>query len=175
MLTKFMTCIFPPSYFLFLFVCVLSIYSFYSSRPPSYCVPTYLRLFFVSVLALPAKPISSRTLRHIHVYIPFRPSGLPSTPSSATFLVIKFSASSRSDNSYFHFPSFHSHSTTLPPRPHPWLLKTNGYILVTFCFLIRTQHLVTILHPLMERHVYLLAWSSHLHFPFRSCSLRSAL
>jgi hypothetical protein len=52
MLTEFMTCIFPPSYFLFLFVCVPSIYSFYSPLPPSYCVPTYLRLYSVPVLAL---------------------------------------------------------------------------------------------------------------------------
>jgi hypothetical protein len=156
--------------------CLCSFHIFFLFISSSLLLCAYLSPSIFCLSSSPsAKPISSRTLRHIHVYIPFRPSGLPSTPSSATFLVIKFSASSRSDNSYFHFPSFHSHSTTLPPRPHPWLLKTNGYILVTFCFLIRTQHLVTILHPLMERHVYLLAWSSHLHFPFRSCSLRSAL
>jgi len=54
MLTKFMTCIFPPSYFLFLFlfVCVTSIYSFIHLFHPPTCVPTYLRLYFVSVLAL---------------------------------------------------------------------------------------------------------------------------
>jgi len=133
MLTKFMTCIFPPSYFLF--VCVPSIYSIYSFLPSSY-VCAYLSPSIVCLSSSPsAKPISSRTLCYIHVYIPF-PAFHPHV-SRATFLVIKFPASSRSDYSHSHL-FFHSHSTTLPPRPRSWLLKSNGYILVTFCFLIRT-------------------------------------
>jgi hypothetical protein len=72
MLTKFMTCIFPPSYFLFLFFCVPSIYSFYSYLPSSY-VCAYLSPSIFCLSSSPsAKPISSRTLCHIHVYIPFQ-------------------------------------------------------------------------------------------------------
>lgn len=171
MLTKFMTCIFPPSYFLFPFVCVPSIYSFYSSLPSSY-VCTYLSPSIFCLSSSPsAKPTSSCTLCHIHVYIPF-PAFHPHV-SRATFLVIKYPASSRSDNSHSHFPFSHSHSTTL----RLWLLKTNGYILVTFCFLIRTQHLVTVLPPLWNgMSVCSLGLISLLFpFPFRSCSLRSAL
>ena len=134
MLTKFMTCIFPPSYFLFLFVCVISIYSFYSSLPSSY-VCAYLSPSIFCLSSSPsAKPISSRTLCHIHVYIPF-PAFCPHV-SRATFLVIKLPASFRSEISQF--PFSYSHSTTVPPRLRPWLLQTSGYILVTFCFLIRT-------------------------------------
>ncbi|KAI0276132.1 hypothetical protein BGY98DRAFT_733320 [Russula aff. rugulosa BPL654] len=121
MLTKFMTCIFPPpSYFLFLFlfVCVTSIYSFIHLFHP----PTQAYLISHSVLYSCLYPILAF---HPHV-------------SRATFLVIKFPASSRSDNSHSDFPFSPSHSTTLPPRARSWLLKTNGYILVTFCFLIRT-------------------------------------
>ena len=74
MLTQFMTCIVPPSYFLFLFVCVPSIYSFYSS---SY-VCAYLSPSIFCLSSGPsAKPISSRTLCYIHVYIPI--PGLPPT------------------------------------------------------------------------------------------------
>ena len=133
MLTEFMTCIFPPSYFLFLFVCVPSIYSFYSSLPSSYCVPTYLLSpsIFCPSSSPSVKPISSRTLCRIHVYIPF-PAFHPHI-SRATFLATKLPASPRSDESHSHFPFCHSHSTP------PYLLaqdlgyqKSNGYILVTF-------------------------------------------
>lgn len=133
MLTKFMTCIFPP-YFLFLFVCVISIYSFYSSLPSSYVCAYLSPSIFCPSSSPSAKPISSRTLCHIHVHIPF-PAFRPHV-SRATFLVIKLPASFRSEIS--HFPFSYSHSTTVPPRLRPWLLQTSGYILVTFCFPIRT-------------------------------------
>jgi len=110
MLTKFMTCIFPPSYFLFLFVCVLSIYSYIHLFHPPTCVPTYLRLYFVSVLAL--QPSLSR-LAFCAIFM-FISHSLPSTHTSVVpHLVINFPTTRRfrSDNPHSHSPFSHSHST----------------------------------------------------------------
>lgn len=146
-------------------------------------VPTYLRLYFVSVLALQPRLYRLAHLCHIHVYIPF-PAFHPHV-SRATFLVIKLLASSRSDNSHSHSHSLIPTPSTLPPRPRPWLLKSNGYILSTFCFSIglspyahniRASYstppsygTASLLARLFVSHISILL------FPIRSCSLRSAL
>ncbi len=169
-LTEFMTCIFPPSYFLFLFVCVPSLYSFYSSLPSYECAYLSPSIFCFSS-SPSAKIISSRTLVPYSCLYPI--PGLPPTRQSC------------------HIPRHQvTHSliptpSTLPPRPRPWLLKSNGYILSTFCFSIglspyahniRASYstppsygTASLLARLFVSHISILL------FPIRSCSLRSAL
>jgi len=177
MLTKFMTCIFPPSYFLFpfLFVCVPSIYSLYSSLPSSY-VCAYLSPSIFCLSSSPsAKPISYRTLCYIQVYpIP----DLPPTRQSCHIPRHQISGGVSIRQISFSFPilSFPLHHLTSSPT-RPLLPKTNGYILVTFFF--PNTHITSsystppygtacLLTRLVVSSPYLLFYSD-------LCSLRSAL
>lgn len=79
MLIKSMTCIFPPFPLLFVFLPYIPFFFSRFLHPPM-CVPTYLRLYFVPVLALQPS-LSHLILCHIHVYIPFPPNLPPPHPS----------------------------------------------------------------------------------------------
>jgi hypothetical protein len=172
MLTKFMTCIFPPSYFLFLFVCVISIYSFYSSLPSSY-VCAYLSPSIFCLSSSPsAKPISSVPYSCLYPVL-----DLPPTRQSRH--IPRHQISGELSIRHFSFPillfPLHHHSSTTS-------LATKDKRIYLSDILFPHTHITSSYStsPLMERHVCLLTWLSHIStiffpFPFRSCSLRSAL
>jgi hypothetical protein len=102
-----------------------------------------------------AKPISSHSLCHSHVYIPFLPHVSRHHQISGELSIRQFSF------------SFHSDST--PPTSSPTSLATKNkriyfsdMLFFYLTFLIGT-YLVTVLHPLRVRHLCLLV---RLIFPF---------